>query len=77
VNDPDTEFFNLWFQIKVLHKWKNQKKPKHLKNSYILASVADPDPHVFGPPVSGSGSISQRYPEQDPDPDPSIIKQIK
>jgi hypothetical protein len=26
-------------------------------------SVADPnpDPHVFGPPVSGSGSTSQRY----------------
>ncbi len=32
----------------------------------ILWSVADPDPdppnaHVFGPPESGSGSISQRY----------------
>ncbi len=30
-----------------------------------LTSVADPDPnsdpHVFGPPGSGSGSISQRY----------------
>jgi hypothetical protein len=25
------------------------------------SSVADPDPHVFGPPGSGSGSISQRY----------------
>ncbi len=24
-------------------------------------SVADPDPHVFGPPGSGSGSTSQRY----------------
>jgi hypothetical protein len=24
-------------------------------------SVADPDPRVFGPPGSGSGSISQRY----------------
>jgi hypothetical protein len=24
-------------------------------------SVADPYPHVFGPPGSGSGSISQRY----------------
>ncbi len=23
-----------------------------------LCSVADPDPHVFGPPGSGSGSIS-------------------
>ncbi len=46
-----------------------------------LVSVADPDlnpdpdpsdPYVFGPPVSGSGSISQRY---DLDPAPSIIKQ--
>ncbi len=29
----------------------------------VLASVADPDPHVFGPPGSGSESesISQRY----------------
>jgi hypothetical protein len=25
----------------------------------MVVSVADPDPHVFGPP--GSGSISQRY----------------
>jgi hypothetical protein len=38
-------------------------------------SVADPDPsdpHVFGPPGSGSGSISRGMV---PDPDPSIIKQ--
>jgi hypothetical protein len=38
-------------------------------------SVADPeppDPRDFGPPESGSGSISQRY---HMDPDPSIIKQ--
>jgi hypothetical protein len=30
----------------------------------IISSVPDPDqtdPHVFGPPGSGSGSISQRY----------------
>jgi hypothetical protein len=27
--------------------------------SYLQFSVGDPDPHVFGPP--GSGSISQRY----------------
>ncbi len=26
-----------------------------------FTSVADPDPHVFGPPGSGFGSISQRY----------------
>ena len=32
----------------------------------------DPDPHVFGPP--GSGSISQRY-GSGLAPDPSIIKQ--
>jgi hypothetical protein len=51
------------------------------------SSVADPDPnpdpHVFGPP--GSGSICQRYGSMDPDPDPasdpdlgpSITKQKK
>ncbi len=27
----------------------------------LCTSVADPDPHDFGPPGSGSGSISQRY----------------
>jgi hypothetical protein len=27
--------------------------------SILLTSVGDPDPHVFGPP--GSGSISQRF----------------
>jgi hypothetical protein len=51
----------------------------------LLGSVADPDPnadpnpHVFGPPGSGSGSVSQRSdpdPALDPDSDPSIIKQI-
>jgi hypothetical protein len=25
------------------------------------SSVADPDPYIFGPPGSGSGSISQRF----------------
>ncbi len=31
---------------------------------FVCSSVADPDPpdpHVFGPPGSGSGSISQKY----------------
>jgi hypothetical protein len=27
----------------------------------VLVNVADPDPYVFGPPGSESGSISQRY----------------
>ncbi len=27
----------------------------------VAHSVGDPDPHVFGPPGFGSGSISQRY----------------
>jgi hypothetical protein len=27
----------------------------------VPTSVPDPDPHVFGPPASGSGYISQRY----------------
>jgi hypothetical protein len=30
-----------------------------LPEHHVLRSVADPDPHVFGPP--GSGSTSQRY----------------
>jgi hypothetical protein len=33
----------------------------------------DADPYGFGPPRSGSGSLSQRG--TDPNPDPSIIKQ--
>ena len=43
------------------------KQARHLKpNSCpnVFDSVADPDPpdpHVFGPPGSGSGSISHRY----------------
>ncbi len=46
--------------------------------NYIDSSVADPDPRVFGPPGSGSGSISRGMgPDPAPDPglDPSIIKQ--
>jgi hypothetical protein len=39
-----------------------------------VTSVADPDPHVFGPPGSGSGSTRQRM-DPDPAPDPSIIMQ--
>jgi hypothetical protein len=31
-----------------------------LKESYSTTSVRDPDLHVFGPPGSGTGSISQR-----------------
>jgi hypothetical protein len=31
------------------------------KNTNLFTSVADPDPPVFGPPGSGSGSNSQRY----------------
>jgi hypothetical protein len=40
----------------------------------ININIADPDPHFFGPP--GSGSISQRGtgmdPDSDPDSDPSM-----
>jgi hypothetical protein len=32
-----------------------------LVTSILPYSVADPDPHVFGRPESGSGSTSQRY----------------
>jgi hypothetical protein len=49
----------------------------------MLASVADPDPnpdqdpHVFGPPGSGSEYIRGMDPDPDSDPDldPSIVKQ--
>jgi hypothetical protein len=44
-----------------------QEKRRNMKHSQVSIpkySVADPDPsdpYVFGPPGSGSGSISQRY----------------
>jgi hypothetical protein len=41
-------------------------------------SVSDPDPYVFGPPGSGSGSLIRGMdldPDTAPDPDPSIAKQ--
>ncbi len=50
----------------MLHKSVNCVLTDDLK---VLVSVGDPDPDVFGPP--GSGSISQRG--MDPDPDPSLI----
>ncbi len=34
-----------------------------------VGSVEDPDPYVFGPPGSGSGSISQKEVHPDPAPD--------
>jgi hypothetical protein len=37
------------------------------------SSVADPDPYVFGPPGSASGSVSHKYGSGSGDP--SIIKQ--
>ncbi len=45
-----------------------------------MSSVADPDPpdpHVFGPPGSGSTSLKGMDPDPDPAlvPDPSIIMQ--
>ncbi len=48
----------------------------------IKSSVPDPDPpdpHVFGPPGTETGSISQslRGMDPDPDPDPSISKNSK
>jgi hypothetical protein len=47
----------------------------YCKPFYVVEnSVADPDPdpHVFGPPGSGSGPLVRGM---DPDPDPSIIMQ--
>ncbi len=34
---------------------------RSIRSGVFANSVADPDPHVFGPPGSRSGSISQRY----------------
>ncbi len=42
----------------------HHRHPVHHKHKCLCwheGSVADPDPHVFGSPGSGSGSISQRY----------------
>jgi hypothetical protein len=35
--------------------------PFNMSQVCLLTSVEYPDPHAFGPPESGSGSISQRY----------------
>jgi hypothetical protein len=32
-----------------------------LENILVIASVVDPDPYVFGPPGSASGSVSHKY----------------
>jgi hypothetical protein len=39
---------------------------------FLLPSVADPDPYVFGPPGSDPDPLVRGT---DPDPAPSIIKQ--
>jgi hypothetical protein len=48
-------------------------------NIFSEISVADPDPHIFWPPGSGSVSVSISQKGTDPDPapnlDPSIIQQ--
>jgi hypothetical protein len=38
----------------------------------MLVSISVPDPHVFGPPGSGSFYQQDRCMDPDPDPDPSI-----
>jgi hypothetical protein len=37
------------------------KHSKHEKEDTIFCSVRDPDPYVFGPPGSASGSVSHKY----------------
>ncbi len=56
--------------LKDLHQFDMEWTTVHVLG---LCSVADPDPHVFGPP--GSGSIIVRGMDPDPTPDPSITKQ--
>ncbi len=46
------------------------RKPSNIEKS----SVPDPDPYVFGPPKSASGSVIYST-ELAPDPDPSNNKQ--
>jgi hypothetical protein len=50
---------------------------KSILKMFLESSVADPDPHIFWPPGSGSVSISQKGTDPDPAPnlDPSIIQQ--
>jgi hypothetical protein len=59
------------------------KLGEHCK-SRLWLSVADPnpdpapsDPHVFGPPGSGSPDPLVRGMDPDPDPDPSIVSNSK
>ncbi len=48
---------------KLGDKISDQKGLKYLLIHFFVVGscVADPDPRVFGPPESGSGSTSQRY----------------
>jgi hypothetical protein len=48
----------LIFGISVAHTQTYIQRPNP-KENMVCGSVADP--HVFGPPGSGSGSIGQRY----------------
>jgi hypothetical protein len=48
------------------HSVQQLERLKHTQGRMMFSNVADPDPdlpdpHVLGPPGSGSGSISQRY----------------
>ncbi len=45
----------------------SRMRTSSLKALSSLPYPDPPDPHVFGPPGSGSGSISQRY-RMNPDP---------
>jgi hypothetical protein len=73
----DTKLINLrnWisFYDRLLLRSHGGKSGGPESNQSLIGSVVadpdpNPDPHVFGPP--GSGSISQRHGSADPDPDP-------
>jgi serine/threonine protein kinase len=68
------EKVDLWSLGVLTFEFLVGKPPFEASVSKILTSVADPDPsdpYVFGPPGSGSGSISRR--NGSPDPNQNVM----
>jgi hypothetical protein len=65
IDDGDTTVLATWMTLRKTCPYENT-------TSNSVAHPDPSDPHVFGPP--GSGSVSQRYGSGSV-PDPSIVKQ--